>query len=175
MSANDLIGILRLFCSALVLKCCQLLVEICSSAKRKSNIFGIYTCNVFIWASSNTRLLFAGTSLEITGCNHPQVGLITYMDSYYSWSLKHSPLKVFLLILTYIRHMERKKREKVNKQTRDLGASYNPFCVLEQRRARNTKMITHHLCFDVETQETYSTATHTQVLRWAIHPKARAA
>ena len=80
---------------------------------------------------------------ELQGVIIPQVALITYMDPYYSWSLKHSPLKAFLLITRYKAHEKETRRE--SEQTRDLGAGYNLFCVW--RWVRNTKRKKHHFVF----------------------------
>ena len=73
MSLNGLIGILRLFCPALVLPR-QLLAQICPFAgagrqREKQQIWqllAVNSCNVFIWPSFNARPLFA----RITACNH---------------------------------------------------------------------------------------------------------
>ena len=119
---------------------------------------------------SYAPLLMSGYYLQalhmgLLGVIITKLPLITYMVYYYTWSLKHSPLKAFPLVSTsgqWKGNKETKeKKEKANKQGTLGQAVINPGVW----SVRNTKSILHHFvfwCGNTQEQVTHSCA-HTHV------------
>ena len=106
--------------------------------KEKSNKYGSYWQSIVVMCSYG-RLLMRGHYLRgLLPVIISQLPLITCIAPYYTWSLKHSPLKWQMK-----REQGNKERKWTNKGP--WGRPWSIWC-LEHRGVRNTRSI-HHFVF----------------------------